>query len=267
MKPPQQTIPIHTNNLDFAAMRQAGRLAAQVLDYITPFIKEGVSTGKIDRLCQIFIEDHNAIPAPLGYRGYPKATCTSVNHVICHGIPDENKILKNGDIMNLDITVILNGWYGDTSRTYNIGEVNPRTQKLVDVTYDCLMKGIATALPGKTLGDIGHTIQQHAQSHGFSVVRDFCGHGIGQTFHCEPNVAHFGRPGAGPILKPGMFFTIEPMINEGSHHAKVLSDGWTAITHDKKLSAQFEHTIAITETGNEIFTLSPKNYNKPPYPK
>lgn len=240
---------------DFASMRIAGRLAAKVLDFIADFVKPGVTTGELDRLCHDFILDHKAIPAPLGYRGYPKSICTSVNHVVCHGIPGERK-LREGDILNIDVTVIVDGWHGDTSRMYSVGKVKILPQRLMDVTYACLMKGIACVRPGATLGDVGHTIQTFAEAEGFSVVRDFCGHGIGRLFHAAPEVLHFGSPGTGLVLQSGMFLTIEPMINAGGYGVKILEDGWTAVTKDRSLSAQYEHTLGVTETGYEIFTLS-----------
>jgi methionyl aminopeptidase len=245
---------IHNEN-GFLGMRKAGKLASQVLDFITPHIQEGVTTEYLDKLCHDFIIDQKAIPAPLGYKGYPKSICTSVNHVVCHGIPGSKKLL-NGDILNVDVTVILDGWYGDTSRMFSIGKPSVRAKKLIDVTYECLMYGIESVKPGATLGDIGHVIQTHAEKNGFSVVRDFCGHGIGQTFHTNPTVLHYGKPDTGLILEEGMFFTIEPMINAGRYEIKILSDGWTAVTRDRSLSAQFEHTIAVTNTGFEIFTVS-----------
>jgi methionyl aminopeptidase len=245
-------------------MRAAGKLAAETLDYITPFVQVGVTTEELDQLCRKFIETHGAIPAPLGYKGYPKSICTSINHVICHGIPSDKKLM-NGDIVNIDVTVILNGWYGDTSRMYMVGDVSVKAQKLVEVTYECLMAGIEVVKPGATIGDIGHAIQTIAEKNRFSVVRDFCGHGLGRVFHAPPSVNHFGRPGEGEVLEPGMFFTIEPMINAGDWKMKILQDGWTAVTRDKSLSAQFEHTLGVTETGYEIFTLSPKGWTKPPY--
>ncbi len=249
---------------DFAGMRAAGKLAAETLDYITPFVQVGVATEELDNLCRKFIEQHGAIPAPLGYKGFPKSICTSINHVICHGIPSEKKLM-DGDIVNIDVTTILDGWHGDTSRMYMVGEPSVKARKLVDVTYDCLMAGIEVVKPGATLGDIGHAIQTLAEANRFSVVRDFCGHGLGRIFHSPPSVNHFGEPGEGSVLGAGMFFTIEPMINAGAWQMKVLSDGWTAVTRDRSLSAQFEHTLAVTETGYEIFTLSPKGYTKPPY--
>jgi methionyl aminopeptidase len=249
---------------DFAGMREAGRLAAETLDMIHPHVRPGVSTGALDKLCHEFIVGHGAIPAPLNYRGYPKSICTSINHVVCHGIPGERK-LEAGDVLNIDVTVILNGWHGDTSRMYAAGIPSTRARNLVDVTYESLLRGIAVVKPGKTLGDVGHAIQTFVEGHRFSVVRDFCGHGIGRRFHEPPNVLHFGKPGEGPVLRPGMFFTIEPMVNAGRPEVKVLDDGWTAVTRDRSLSAQFEHMIGVTETGYEIFTLSPGGFDKPPF--
>jgi methionyl aminopeptidase len=249
----------------FAAMRRAGKLAAEVLDFITPYVIPGAVTADLDALCDQFTRDHGAISAPLGYRGYPKATCISLNHVVCHGIPGDKK-LENGDIANIDVTVILDGWYGDSSRMYLIGDkCSLKARRLVEVTYECLMLGIDAVKPGATLGDIGYAIQKHAEAARFSVVRDFCGHGIGRIFHTVPLVVHYGRPGEGEVLQPGMIFTIEPMINAGKYDVKVLQDGWTAVTKDKSLSAQFEHTIGVTETGVEIFTVSPKGLHRPPY--
>ncbi len=249
----------------FAGMRAAGRLAAETLDYIAPFVVPGVTTGKLDQLCHQFILDHQAIPAPLGYRGYPKSICTSVNHVVCHGIPDERKVLRDGDIVNIDITVILAGWHGDTSRMFFVGNVGVKGRRLSDVTYEAMMRGIAQVRPGATTGDIGHAIQSYVESQRCSVVRDFCGHGLGKVFHDAPNILHYGAPGSGVELKPGMFFTIEPMVNLGTWEVKVLSDGWTAVTKDRALSAQFEHSVGVTADGVEIFTLSPKGWHKPPY--
>jgi methionyl aminopeptidase len=250
---------------DFAGMRRAGKLAAEVMDFITPHVEVGVTTEHLDKLCHDYIVGHGAIPAPLNYKGFPKSICTSINHVVCHGIPGPKK-LAAGDIVNIDVTVILDSWYGDTSRMYIAGgKTTKKAERLIDVTYDSMMAGIEVVKPGATLGDIGHAIQKVAEAERFSVVRDFCGHGIGQTFHAPPSVLHYGSPKTGTVLKAGMFFTIEPMINAGAWQIKVLSDGWTAVTRDKSLSAQFEHTIAVTETGYEIFTLSPKGYHKPPY--
>jgi len=249
----------------FEGMRVAGRLAAETLDYITDFVKPGVTTEYLDDLCHRFIEERGAIPAPLGYKGYPKATCISVNHVVCHGIPGE-KPIQEGDILNIDVTVIVDGWHGDTSRMYYCGEKIPvKAQRLVETTYEAMMLGIGQVKPGATLGDVAAAIQKHAEGRRFSVVRDFCGHGIGQTFHMPPSVLHYGRAGEGLVLQPGMFFTVEPMINTGKYDVKILEDGWTAVTRDKSLSAQFEHSLAVTEDGFEIFTLSPKGYSCPPY--
>lgn len=250
---------------DFEPMRKAGRLAAQTLDMITPHVVPGVTTEKLDKLCHNFIVEHGAIPAPLNYKGFPKSICTSINHVVCHGIPGDKK-LRDGDVVNIDVTVILDGWHGDTSRMYIVGDkASVKARRLVEITYDCLMAGIEVVKPGATLGDIGYAIQTLAENERFSVVRDFCGHGLGRVFHAPPSVVHYGRSGHGTVLQPGMFFTIEPMINAGGFACKVLSDGWTAVTRDRSLSAQFEHTLAVTEDGYEIFTLSPKGYTKPPY--
>lgn len=251
--------------VDFDGMRKAGRLAAQVLDFITPHCVPGVTTEELNQLCHNYILDHNATPAPLNYKGFPKSICTSINHVVCHGIPGPKK-LANGDIMNIDITVILDGWYGDTSRMFTIGDkVSVKAKRLCDVTYESMMAGIEIIRPGIHLGDIGHAIQAYAEGERFSVVRDFCGHGIGRTFHAPPSVLHYGSPGTGPVLEAGMFFTVEPMINTGTWQTKVLPDGWTAVTRDRGLSAQFEHSVGVTEDGYEIFTLSPKGWTKPPY--
>jgi len=245
--------------------RAAGALAAEVLHMLVPHVKPGVSTDDLDRLCHDHIVNvQKAVPANVGYRGFPKTVCTSVNHVVCHGIPGERKLLE-GDIVNIDVTVILNGWHGDTSRMYVAGQPSTRAKMLMQVTYESLMRGVAAAKPGATLGDVGHAIQVFVEANRMSVVRDFCGHGIGRTFHAPPNVLHFGRPGDGPVLKPGMFFTIEPMVNAGRPEVKVLDDGWTAVTRDRSLSAQFEHMVGITEDGVEIFTLSPAGLHQPPY--
>ncbi len=249
----------------FDGMRKAGLLAAQTLDYITPFVEPGISTEQLNKLCHDFIVDNKAIPAPLGYRGFPKSICTSVNHVVCHGIPDEKKRLEKGDIVNIDVTVILDGWYGDSSRMYFAGDVGIKARKLVDITYEAMMRGIEVVKPGARLGDIGAAIQSFAESNRFSVVRDFCGHGLGRTFHAAPNILHYGKAGEGLVLQQGMFFTVEPMINAGGFEVKVLRDGWTAVTKDKSLSAQFEHSIGVTATGHEIFTLSPTGLDRPPY--
>ncbi len=251
----------------FEGMRRAGRLAAEALDYITPYVQPGVSTGELDRMLEQFIRDHGAIPAPLGYRGFPKANCISINHVVCHGIPGEKR-LQNGDILNIDVTPIFEGWYGDSSRMYLAGDaVSLKAKRLIDVTYEAMMLGIAAVKPGATLGDVGHAIQSHAEAARYSVVRDFCGHGLGLEFHEPPSVLHFGNPGEGLKLEEGMIFTIEPMINAGRWEIKLLSDGWTAVTKDKSLSAQFEHSLGVTATGYEIFTLSPRGYTTPPYPE
>lgn len=246
-------IAIHSLS-DFKGMRKAGHLAARTLDFIEPHIKEGVTTQELNDLCHDFIISHNAIPAPLGYKGFPKSICTSVNHVVCHGIPGPKK-LERGDILNVDITVILDGWHGDTSRMFTIGKVSVLAQKLIDTTYEAMMRGIEVVRPGAHLGDIGHAIQNFAESKGFSIVRDFCGHGLGRVFHADPNVLHYGKPHTGVELQEGMFFTVEPMVNAGKYDIKVLGDGWTAVTRDKSLSAQFEHSIGVTSTGYEIFTL------------
>lgn len=241
---------------EFAKMREAGRLASQVLDHVAPFVKEGVSTDALNTVCHDFIVAHGAVPAPLNYKGFPKSICTSVNHVVCHGIPSAHKILQRGDIINIDVTVILDGWYGDTSRMYSIGKVPLLAQKLVDATYEAMMRGIEVVRPGATLGDIGHAIESFAHKNRYSIVQDFCGHGIGRTFHAAPNVLHYGRPGEGMELREGMFFTVEPMINAGGAAVRIMSDGWTAVTRDRSLSAQWEHTIGVTENGYEIFTVS-----------
>jgi methionyl aminopeptidase len=248
----------------FEGMRRAGRLAAEALDMLTPFVVPGVSTGRLDDLAREYLLSRGALPAPFQYRGYPRSICTSVNHVVCHGIPGE-KVLKVGDIVNIDVTAILDGWHGDTSRMFEIGEIAKKAQRLNAVTYEAMMCGIAAIRPGATLGDIGAAIQSLAEGERCSVVRDFCGHGVGRVFHDAPNVLHYGRKGEGLELKAGMFFTVEPMINLGKPHVKLLSDGWTAVTKDRSLSAQFEHTVAVTETGAEVFTISPAGLDKPPY--
>jgi methionyl aminopeptidase len=248
----------------FAGMRRAGQLAAETLDFITPHVRPGIATAELDRLCHEFIVAREAIPAPLGYRGFPKSICTSVNHVVCHGIPGDKRLM-DGDILNIDVTVIVDGWHGDTSRMFFVGDVGVKARRLVDVTYEAMMRGIDVVKPGATLGDIGHAIQTHAEGNRFSVVRDFCGHGLGRIFHEAPSVLHYGDPGSGVVLREGMFFTVEPMINSGRWEVKVLSDGWTAVTKDRSLSAQFEHSIGVTATGYEIFTLSPTGMHRPPY--
>jgi methionyl aminopeptidase len=245
-------------------MRKAGRVAAELLDYITPFVVPGVTTNELDRLCEEWTQARGAVSAPLGYRGFPKSICTSINHVVCHGIPGDKK-LEEGDILNIDVTPLVDGWHGDSSRMYFVGKVGVKARKLCDVTYESLMRGIAAVKPGATLGDIGHAIQEYVEENRFSVVREFCGHGISRIFHEAPNVMHFGKPKEGLVLKAGMIFTIEPMVNAGRWETKILSDGWTAVTKDKSLSAQFEHTIGVTETGCEIFTTSPAGLDRPPY--
>ena len=245
-------------------MRAAGRLAAECLDMITEHVVPGVTTEELNRICHEFTLDHGATPAPLGYRGFPKSICTSVNHVVCHGIPG-NKVLREGDIVNIDVTPIVDGWHGDSSRMYPVGSIGVRAQRLIDVTYEALTRGISAVKPGATLGDIGHAIQTYVESNRYSVVRDFCGHGLGRIFHTAPSVLHYGRPGEGVALREGMFFTIEPMVNAGRAETKILPDGWTAVTKDRSLSAQFEHSIAVTADGCEIFTLSPKGFDRPPY--
>ena len=239
----------------FSKTRLAGSIAAGALDEVAKIVKPGIRTEEIDKLCYEFINDHKAFSAPLFYRGFPKSCCTSTNHVVCHGIPSE-KELKEGDIVNVDVTAVKDGWHGDTSRTFEIGEVSIKAKKLVKVTYEAMMKAIKIVKEDIHLGDIGATIQKHVEAEGFSVVQDFCGHGIGEVFHKEPNVLHYGESGSGEKVKAGMIFTIEPMINLGKYETKTLNDGWTAVTKDKSLSAQFEHTIGVTEDGYEIFTLS-----------
>ncbi len=248
----------------FAGMRKAGALVAQCLDMLTPHVKPGVTTEALDQMVADFARDHNALPATLMYRGYRKSICTSINHVVCHGIPGD-KPLKEGDIVNIDVTLILDGWHGDSSRMYPIGAIPRRAERLIEVTHEAMMRGIATIKPGSTSGDIGHAIQSYVEAQHMSVVRDFCGHGLGRLFHDEPNIVHVGRAGEGIALKPGMFFTVEPMINLGRPHVKVLSDGWTAVTRDRSLSAQFEHTVGVTDKGVEVFTFSPAGLDKPPY--
>ena len=257
-------IPLHGPE-EVAAMRRAGRLAAETLDFVTPLVEVGVTTEELDRRCHDFIVEHGAVPAPLGYRGFPKSICTSINHVVCHGIPTEQKRLNEGDIINIDVTVILDGWHGDTSRMFYVGKPKVKAKRLVEATYEAMWRGIEQVRPGATLGDVGHAIQSYAEGLGFSVVRDFCGHGLGRIFHTAPSVLHYGRPGTGIELQPGMFFTIEPMINLGRPEVLILKDDWTAVTRDKSLSAQFEHSIAVTDEGYEVFTLSPKGWHRPPY--
>ncbi len=248
-------IPLHGED-GFAGMRKAGALTAQVLDLLVPMVEPGVPTEKLDRLVYEFARDNGAMPATLNYRGYRYSTCTSINHVVCHGMPSD-RALREGDIVNIDVTLILDGWHGDSSRMYPVGEISRKAERLIDVTYESLRLGIEAAKPGNTTGDIGAAIQRYAEGERMSVVRDFVGHGIGKLFHDEPNILHFGNPGTGVELKPGMIFTIEPMINLGRPQVKILNDGWTAVTRDRTLSAQCEHSIGVTETGAEIFTLSP----------
>ena len=248
-------IRIH-DEADFDGMRKAGRLAAELLDRIAPEIVVGVTTGHLDTLITTWIEEAGARSATIGYKGYRHASCISVNHVVCHGIPGDKR-LKDGDILNIDVTVVVDGWFGDTSRMFWAGELPRKAERLIDVTHDALMVGIEAVRPGNTFGDIGHAIQVHAERHRMSVVRDFCGHGLGTVFHAPPNVLHYGRPGTGAVLEEGMFFTIEPMVNLGRAETKVLADDWTAVTRDKSLSAQFEHSVGVTATGAELFTTSP----------
>ena len=248
----------------FEQIRVAGALAAETLDEVTSYFKPGITTDKLDKICYEFIRDNGGYSAPLFYKGFPKSCCTSINHVICHGIPS-NKYLNEGDIVNLDVTAIVNGWHGDTSRMFFVGDVSIKSKNLISTTYDAMMKAISIIKSGVRLGDIGETIQTHVEKKGFSVVRDFCGHGIGKTFHELPNILHYGKKGEGVKLETGMIFTVEPMINEGAYNTKLLKDGWTAVTKDKSLSAQFEHTVGVTIDGFEIFTKSKKNYNQPPY--
>ncbi|MDO1559847.1 type I methionyl aminopeptidase [Brevundimonas sp. 2R-24] len=249
---------------DFEGMRAAGRLAAECLDMLTEHVTPGVSTGYLDDLAREFILDNGGQPACLGYKGYTRTTCISPNHVVCHGIPGD-KALKDGDIANIDVTVIVDGWHGDTSRMYPVGQINARARRLVETTYDALEAGLKMVKPGNTFGDIGWAIQQVAEKNRMSIVQDFCGHGVGRVFHDNPNVLHFGRRGQGAELKPGMFFTVEPMLNLGKSHVKVLSDGWTAVTRDKSLSAQCEHSVGVTEGGVEIFTASPAGMFRPKF--
>ncbi len=248
---------------DFEGMRKAGRLAAEALDLLVPLVQPGVTTEELDRVALVFARDHGATPAPLYYRGFPKSICTSINHVVCHGIPGP-RALKEGEIVNIDITLIVDGWHGDSSRMYPVGTINRRAERLIEITYECLMRGLAVIRPGAHTGDIGHAIQAFAEAERCSVVRDFCGHGLGRLFHDMPNILHYGRPGEGIELREGMFFTVEPMINLGRPQVKVLSDGWTAVTRDRSLSAQFEHSIGITSDGCEIFTRSPEGFHCPP---
>ncbi len=251
----REGIRIH-EQADFAGMHKAGELAARILDEIAEHVFPGQTTGEIDRIIEDKVNAAGAKSATIGYKGYRHASCISINHVVCHGIPSDKK-LKDGDILNIDVTVIVDGWFGDTSRMYVAGKLSRKAERLVQVTHDALMLGIEAVKPGNTFGDIGHAIQSYVESHRMSVVRDFCGHGLGRVFHAPPNVLHYGRPGTGPLLEEGMFFTIEPMVNLGRPETKVLADDWTAVTRDKSLSAQFEHSVGVTAQGAEIFTLSP----------
>ncbi len=255
------TIKLHGAD-GFAGMRRAGLLSAQILDSLFDVIVPGITTQAIDDHVRQMTLDAGALPATLGYRGFTHSCCTSINHVVCHGIPG-SKRLQEGDLVNVDVTSIVDGWHGDTNRTYAVGRLPIKAQRLVEVTYEAMMRGIEAARPGNTIGDIGHAIQTFAEKHRYGIVRDFCGHGIGRLFHDAPEVVHAGRPGTGPELRPGMFFTIEPMINIGRGDVKVLEDGWTAVTRDKTLSAQFEHSIGITDTGCEVFTTSPTGRHHP----
>ena len=254
----------HYGDDGFAGMHKAGLLTAACLDALADIVAPGMTTQAIDDFVHGYAFDNDAIPATLNYRGYRKSCCTSVNHVVCHGIPND-KPLRDGDIVNIDVTLIVDGWHGDSSRMYPVGEIRRAAERLINVTYECLMRGIAAVKPGAHLGDIGHAIQSYAEVERCSVVRDFCGHGVGRAFHEPPNVLHYGHTGDGIALEPGMIFTIEPMINLGRPHVKLLSDGWTAVTRDRSLSAQFEHTVGITEGGVEIFTVSPAGRHHPPY--
>lgn len=247
---------------DFEGMRKAGNLAAKTLDLLASYVKPGISTSEIDRIAFDFIEANNGLIAPLFYKGFPKSICTSLNHVICHGIPS-NRILESGDIVNIDVTVIVDGWHGDTSRMFPVGKINNKAQKLIDCTYEAMMEGIEAVSPTAYLGDIGARIQSIAENQNYSVVRDFCGHGLGKVFHEYPNILHYGQSGEGDMIEMGMFFTVEPMINIGKYDVRMLNDGWTAVTKDKTLSAQFEHSIGVTQDGYEIFTKSPAGLDKP----
>ena len=249
---------------DFAGMAKAGHLAAEALDLLVSEVRPGVTTEALDRFVFEFAMDHGAVPAPLNYRGFPKSICTSLNHVVCHGIPGP-RALKECDILNIDVTLIVDGWHGDSSRMYAVGKISRAAERLLEVTYDALMRGVAAVKPGATTGDVGAAIQTYAEGERCSVVRDFCGHGLGRVFHDRPNILHYGESGEGLVLKPGMLFTIEPMINLGKPHVKILSDGWTAVTRDRSLSAQFEHTVGVTETGCQVFTISPRGLHRPPY--
>jgi methionyl aminopeptidase len=262
--PRDGTIKLH-GPAAFEGMRKAGRLAAEILDALVPLARPGVTTAALDDVVRQMTLDGGAVPATLGYRGYTHSCCISINHVVCHGIPSETRVLRDGDIVNIDVTPLLDGWHGDSSRMYLIGDVPLKARRLVDVTYECLMIGIEQVKPGARLGNIGAAIQAHAEKLRYGVVREFCGHGLGRLFHDAPEVIHAANAGTGPELRPGMFFTIEPMINLGKPGVKMLDDGWTAVTRDRSLSAQFEHSIGVTETGYEIFTTSPAGLHRPPY--
>lgn len=249
----------------FAGMRRAGQLAAEALDLLATQIRPGITTESIDRLVFDFAMENRAITATLNYRGYPKSCCTSLNHVVCHGIPGP-RVLVEGDVLNVDVTLIVDGWHGDTSRMYTVGRISRKAERLIEVTHEAMMRGIAAVKPNATVGDVGHAIQSYAEGERCSVVRDFCGHGVGLLFHDKPNILHYGKPGEGVHLQPGMIFTVEPMINLGKPHVKMLSDGWTAVTRDRSISAQFEHTVGVTATGVEVFTFSPRGWHMPPYP-
>ena len=260
---PQTRIKLHTPE-EFDGMRAAGRISAEALDMLAREIVPGITTEKIDNLVFEFGMDHGVLPATLGYRGYRHSCCTSINHVVCHGIPSD-RVLREGDVVNVDVTYIKDGWHGDTNRMYPVGAIPRKAERLIEVTYESMMRGIAIIRPGATLGDIGHAIQSYAESERCSVVREFCGHGLGRVFHDLPNVLHYGEPGTGAVLREGMFFTVEPMINLGRPGVKILSDGWTAVTRDRSLSAQFEHSVGVTADGVEIFTKSPAGFDCPPY--
>ncbi|QDH15337.1 type I methionyl aminopeptidase [Oecophyllibacter saccharovorans] len=255
---------VHYTEDDFKNLRKVGQLTAEILDMITEHVVPGVTTEELNQRVHDYTLAHGGVPAPLNYRGFPKSCCISINHVVCHGIPGEKR-LKEGDILNIDVTTILDGWYGDSSRMYVVGKAPRKAEKLIEATYEAMMRGIRAVKPGATLGDIGHAIQSYAEAQRLGVVTDFCGHGIGRSFHEAPSVLHYGRPGQGTVLKPGMVFTIEPMLNLGRPDVKILSDEWTAVTRDRSLSAQFEHQLGVTEEGYEIFTLSPRGYTCPPY--
>ncbi len=261
-----RAIPLHGPE-GFAAMRAAGRIAAATLDHIDPFVRPGVSTAALDRECEAFMRAAGAVPGTIGYKGYRHASCISVNHVVTHGIPSDDKILAAGDILNIDVTPLLEGWYGDSSRMYLVGDASVRARRLVAATHAALMAGIDAVRPGATLGDLGHAIEAIARRERLSVVRDFCGHGVGRVFHDAPQVLHYGEPGSGVVLEPGMIFTIEPMLNVGGAEVKVLGDGWTTVTRDRSLSAQFEHSVGVTDDGAEIFTLSPSGRHAPAGPR